>query len=144
MRNRLKSERGAALIETAITIPLILLVSVSIFEFGRAYQTWQVLTNAAREGARIAVLTETTDDQVRASVRNYMKGGGLSLAEAATVTVGVERNVAMGTSNASRITITYPFSFMVLNPVVRLVTPDATTGAAPLSMAATAIMRNEN
>ena len=27
-----------------------------IFEFGRAYQTWQVLTNAAREGARVAVL----------------------------------------------------------------------------------------
>ena len=26
---------------------------VGIFEFGRAYQTWQVLTNAAREGARI-------------------------------------------------------------------------------------------
>ena len=53
---RLKSQRGAALLETAITIPLILLVSVSIFEFGRAYQTWQVLTNAAREGARIAIL----------------------------------------------------------------------------------------
>ena len=52
---RFKNQRGAALLETAITIPLILLVSVAIFEFGRAYQTWQVLTNAAREGARIAV-----------------------------------------------------------------------------------------
>jgi Flp pilus assembly protein TadG len=52
MRTTLKkNERGAALIETAITIPIILLISVGIFEFGRAYQTWQVLTNAAREGA---------------------------------------------------------------------------------------------
>ena len=56
MMKRFKNQRGAALIETAITIPIILLVSVAIFEFGRAYQTWQVLTNAAREGARIAVL----------------------------------------------------------------------------------------
>ena len=32
------------------------MVAVGIFEFGRAYQTWQVLTNAAREGARVAVL----------------------------------------------------------------------------------------
>ena len=48
MMKRLKGQRGAALLETAITLPIILLVSVSIFEFGRAYQTWQVLTNAAR------------------------------------------------------------------------------------------------
>ena len=42
------TERGAALIETAMVLPLLLLVTVGIFEFGRAYQTWQVLTNAAR------------------------------------------------------------------------------------------------
>ena len=37
-RNRIKSERGAALIEAAVTIPLILLISVAIFEFGRAFE----------------------------------------------------------------------------------------------------------
>ncbi|PYR71259.1 MAG: hypothetical protein DMF88_00460 [Acidobacteria bacterium] len=55
-----RDERGAALVEMALTLPLMLLVSAGIFEFGRAYQTWQVLTNAAREGARIAVLPGTT------------------------------------------------------------------------------------
>src|SRR4051812_1436516 len=65
MRTKLRSnQRGAALIEAAVTLPLILLVSVAIFEFGRAYQTWQVLTNAAREGARVAVIQGTTDAQV--------------------------------------------------------------------------------
>lgn len=59
MITTLRNQRGAALLETAITLPLILLVSVSIFEFGRAYQVQQVLTNAAREGARIAVLPDT-------------------------------------------------------------------------------------
>jgi len=59
MRTRLRNnERGAALLETAITIPIILLICVGIFEFGRAYQTWQVLTNAAREGARVAILSD--------------------------------------------------------------------------------------
>ena len=48
------NERGAALLETAVTLPIILMICVGIFEFGRAYQTWQVLTNAAREGARVA------------------------------------------------------------------------------------------
>ena len=46
----------------------MLLISVGIFEFGRAYQTWQVLTNAAREGARIAVIDGTTDSDIRARV----------------------------------------------------------------------------
>ena len=53
MLKRFRNQRGAALLETAITLPLVLLVSVAIFEFGRAYQTWQVMTNAAREGARV-------------------------------------------------------------------------------------------
>ena len=75
MHKRLRNQRGAALIETAITIPLVLLVSVAIFEFGRAYQTWQVLTNAAREGARIAVLEGPTDAQVTTTVRDYLTAG---------------------------------------------------------------------
>ena len=71
---RLRNQRGAALLETAITLPLVLLVRVSIFEFGRAYQTWQVLTNAAREGARVAVLAESTDAQVTDAVRSLHAG----------------------------------------------------------------------
>jgi len=77
MMKRLRSQRGNALIETAITLPILLLVSVSIFEFGRAYQTWEVMTNAAREGARIAVLDGTTDSDVRARVNQYLDIGGL-------------------------------------------------------------------
>ncbi len=138
-----KKERGAALIESAITIPIILLVSVSIFEFGRAYQTWQVLTNAAREGARVSIIMGKTDDEVRAAVRNYMDVGGLPLANDPSVTITLDRTVALGPNDASRITITYPFNFIVLDPVMKLVTPSSTQGNA-LTMGAVAIMRNEN
>ena len=140
---RLKNQRGAALLETAITIPLILLVSVSIFEFGRAYQTWQVLTNAAREGARIAVISGTTDAQVTTAVRNYMTGGALPNAAAAGVSIN--RAVPFGGPNtASTITVSYPFQFMVLNPVVRLVRAGSTTGQGTTTMTAVATMRNES
>lgn len=141
MQTRLtNNERGAALIETAITIPVILLISVAIFEFGRAYQTWQVLTNAAREGARVAILSGVTDAQVTSTVRNYMSAGRLQNASSAAVSLN--RNVSLGANTASRITVDYPFQFIVLNPVVRLVTPSSTTGA-PLTMQAVALMRNE-
>src|SRR6476659_6848202 len=137
---RLRNERGAALIETAVTLPLILLVSVGIFEFGRAYQTWQVLTNAAREGARQAVLLDPTEDQIKTTVKNYITDGGLP--NAATTTITVLRNQPFGAGTASRITVDYPFSFMVLNPIVKLVAPTSTTGTA-ITMHSTALMRNE-
>jgi len=137
----LTNERGAALLETAITIPIILLISVGIFEFGRAYQTWQVLTNAAREGARIAILADTTDTDVSAAVTTYMNGGRLTNVASATITV--ERDVNVNGRSSSRVTVNYPFSFMVLNPVVRLVDGQSTTGSAPLTMQSVALMRNE-
>jgi Flp pilus assembly protein TadG len=141
MRTRLRNnERGAALIETAITIPIILLVSVGIFEFGRAYQTWQVLTNAAREGARVAILTDKTDADVQTAVRSYMQAGGLP--KHGTAGVVIDRNVAMGTNSGSRITVNYPFQFMVLNGVAKLVSKGSTAGQ-PLTMQSVTVMRNE-
>jgi Flp pilus assembly protein TadG len=140
--NRFRSQKGAALLETAITIPMVLLVCVGIFEFGRAYQTWQVLTNAAREGARAAIILGSTDADVTLRVRNYMQGG--SLPNYATATVTITRNVALtGSDTASQVHISYPFQFIVLNPVVRLVTPRSTTGA-PITMQSSALMRNES
>jgi Flp pilus assembly protein TadG len=140
MLKRFKNQRGAALLETAITIPLILLISVGIFEFGRAYQTWQVLTNAAREGARIAVLPDYTDTDVNNAVRNYLTGGRLT--NASTATISIVRNVPFGAATASRVTVNYPFQFMVISPVARLVRSNSTVGA-PLTMQSSALMRNE-
>jgi Flp pilus assembly protein TadG len=140
---RYRSQKGAALVEAAITIPIILLISVGIFEFGRAYQTWQVLTNAAREGARLAVINGSTDADVTTRVRNYMQAGSLDNYSTATVTI--QRTVALtGSDTASKIQINYPFQFMVLNPVVRLVAPSDTTTGAPITMQSSALMRNES
>lgn len=135
---RLRNERGAALLETAVTLPLILLISVAIFEFGRAYQVQQVLTNAAREGARIAVLPGYTDAQVNTVVRTYLTRGGL-----APVDPAITRTEPVGPGTASRVTINYPFNFIVLNPVARLVRPASTVGSGTLNMQASALMRNE-
>ena len=140
MMKRFRNQRGAALIETAITLPLVVLVSVAIFEFGRAYQTWQVLTNAAREGARVAVLEAYTDAQVSDIVKNYLTGGRLP--NAGSASIQIVRNVPFGPQTASRVTVNYPFQFMVLGPVARLVRSNSTMGA-PLTMQSSALMRNE-
>ena len=141
MRKRLSNQRGTALMETAITIPIVLLVCVGIFEFGRAYQTFQVLTNAAREGARTSVIMSNSDQQVKDAVKNYLTSGRLLNPGSAVITV--VRNEAMGANTASRITVSYPFSFIVLNPVAKLVVKTSTTGKGVLTMQSVALMRNE-
>lgn len=142
---RWESARGSALVEAAVTVPILLLISVGIFEFGRAYQTWQVLTNAAREGARVAVLPNTDEATVESRVRDYLQRGELTRAGEATVRVNRNATVPMGsgrTATASEVIIDYPFDFVVLQPVIRLVNPAATAGA-PVTMRAAAVMRNE-
>jgi Flp pilus assembly protein TadG len=145
MMTRVKSERGAALLEAAITIPMLLLISVGIFEFGRAWQTWQVLTNAAREGARLAVLPDPTVGVAETRVREYMAAG--QLPGASTAAVDVNRSTSMTVNgaavSASQVTIDYPFTFIVLQPVARLVSPGTSVGG-PLTMRAQALMRNES
>ena len=132
--------------EAALTLPLMLLVAVGIFEFGRAYQTWQVLTNAAREGARIAVLPGTDDASVTARVRTYMSDGQLDTSATASATIDITRNNVIatggGSETASRVTVNYPFTFIMLQPIASMVAPSTTAGA-PLTMTASALMRNE-
>jgi Flp pilus assembly protein TadG len=137
-----RRERGAALVEAAITVPIILLISVGIFEFGRAYQTWQVLTNASREGARLAVIDGSTDADVRTRVNAYLTNGGLTSLSDSNIVINRATAMSGTTWTASQITVNYPFEFMVLNPVVRLVTPASTTGG-PITMSASTLMRNE-
>jgi Flp pilus assembly protein TadG len=142
---RLRNERGTALLEAAITIPILLLIAVGIFEFGRAYQTWQVLTNAAREGARIAVLPNPPEGAAEARVRQYMEDGALPNFGSATVDIVGTTMVVNGANvSASQVTIGYPFQFIVLGPVAKLVNPSSTTGSSELTMQASALMRNES
>jgi Flp pilus assembly protein TadG len=142
--SRQKSERGSVMLEMAMTLPLLLLVAVAIFELGRAYQTQQVLTNAAREGARMAVLPDASATNIQTRVREYMAMGQLTNANTATVNVDSTATIPMGAASvsASVVTVNYPFQFIVLGPVARLVSPSTTLGG-DITLVATAEMRNE-
>jgi Flp pilus assembly protein TadG len=144
MPGRFRSQRGAAIIETAVTLPILLLVCVGIFEFGRAYETVQVMTNAAREGARVAILPNQPVGAAEGRVRTYLSMGGLQHDAAVGVSItNVTLSMgAAGTASGSQVTVTYPFSFIVLQPVARLVVSGTMTGA-PITLTAQAEMRNE-
>jgi len=141
---RFCGEDAAQLVEFALVLPMLLLVVLGIAEFAFLFQRYEVITNAAREGARIAVLPGTTDANVTERVQTYMSDGQLSNAGSATITIDRDEAIAVGagTTSASRITIDYPFTFMVLQPIAQLVTSESPAGG-PLTMTASALMRNE-
>jgi hypothetical protein len=57
----MKNQKGQALVETALVIPLLLLLIMGLFEFGRAMYIKNTINNAARAGARAAVVTPKYD-----------------------------------------------------------------------------------
>ena len=66
------ARRGAALVEMALVLPLFLLVVLGIIEFGRAMMVCQMVTNAAREGARRAILEDSTNTAVEQQVNDFL------------------------------------------------------------------------
>ncbi|MGK3649957.1 TadE/TadG family type IV pilus assembly protein [Pseudarthrobacter enclensis] len=52
------SERGAAAVEFAILLPLLLMLVLGTIEFGRAYNAQITLTNAARDGVRVMAIAK--------------------------------------------------------------------------------------
>ncbi len=57
LRKKLAEEAGAELFEAALVLPVLLILLFGIISFGRAYNVYQTITRAAREGARELVLT---------------------------------------------------------------------------------------
>lgn len=68
------NQTGAALVEFAIIIPVLMVIVFGIIEFGLILYNKQVITNAAREGARAGIVakkTRMTSTQIENIVLNY-------------------------------------------------------------------------
>ncbi len=70
--------RGAAVVEFAFVAPVFLLFLVGILEFGRVMTVKNVLTNATREGARMATLPGSTTDSVTTATTQYASTAAIS------------------------------------------------------------------
>jgi Flp pilus assembly protein TadG len=62
---RARQGRGQSLAEFALVLPIFLLLFMAIVDFGTAVFTYNSLTNAAREGARLAIVNQDTASVVQ-------------------------------------------------------------------------------
>ena len=114
----LSSEKGAELVEFALTFPLLLLVVLGIIDFGLLFQRYEVLTNAAREGSRVAVLQGYTNADVQTRVNQYLQATSLSSATVNTV-VGTPQNINVGARciTVRPVTVSYVHTYMFLGGI---------------------------
>ena len=116
MRRRLARsaarDRGAAAVEFALLLPVLLLLVFGIIDFGRALNAQITLTQAAREGARIAALGES----------NVVSGTQAAATGLSPVAVTVTSCPAgAGTGVNAVVKASYSFSFVTpLSAIARI------------------------
>lgn len=129
MRRLIRSERGQAIVETALVMPVLLLLLFGILDAGRVFYAWIIVTNGAREGARVGA-THRPQAEIFARVDAAM--GGMNPADYDVTIVG-----AQGISG-DPVEVTVDGRVTLVTPLISAFFP-----ANPVTLTNTAIMRLE-
>jgi Flp pilus assembly protein TadG len=123
-------DRGATAVELALLLPVLLLLLFGIIDLGRALNAQITLTQAAREGARLAALSE-------ANVVSRTQAAAIGLS-GVTVTVTACPSGGAATSDAT-VQVSYPFTFVTpLGAIARLF--GSSGPGSSLTLTATGVM----
>lgn len=106
MTGNRRRQRGQALVEFTLLLPILIIIIFGIIEWGRIWMTVHTIAGAAREGARIAAITAPDPTQVQNAVQNVLAASNIAGAvittsgpnanDEVTVTVSVNHNVVTG------------------------------------------------
>lgn len=130
LRASVRSRAGQALAEFVLVIPVLLLLVFGIIEFGLAFRTHQIVTNATREGARVAVLPSThaeanSDTFVEDVVRQRLESAGLdpALADISFTCIAEDGTESDGWctdpfGKLTQVEVGYDYTFFILGGLV--------------------------
>jgi Flp pilus assembly protein TadG len=107
---RLAGDRGAAAVEFALVVPVLLLLIFGVAEFGRAYNIQTTLSGAAREGARTMALENDVGAATAATVAAArpldLSSGEISVSPGSCPTSGTT------SADTIRVTVSYQMTFL--------------------------------
>lgn len=104
-------QRGQNLVEFAVSLALLVIVFLGVFDLGRAYNAYIIITNAAREGAYYGAMYPTDTSGIVARTRAEAEGSGISLPSG---------NVSVSSTGAkgSPIRVSVYYDFRLLSSVL--------------------------
>ena len=120
--------------EFAVVAPIFILLLFGMIEYGRMVMVQQMLTNATREGARRAVLDGSSTQDVKATVKNYLTSGRITVHDS-EITVSPDPSAAVF-GDPVTVSLMVPFSRVSWLP-----TPMFLQNS---DMAASSVMRRES
>jgi Flp pilus assembly protein TadG len=97
-------DRGAAAVEFALLLPVVLLIVFGIIDFGRALNAQITITQAAREGARLDALNQANVVSRTQAAATGLSGVGVTVVSACPPGSGPTANAV--------VRVTYSFSFI--------------------------------
>ena len=106
-KNR-RHKKGSALLELALVIPIFMLISAGIFEFGSMLMIKHVITNAAREGARVGALDldeAAAEVTATTTTQNYITAGGADL----SLTTVAASHISPSGIDSIQVTVDYSY-----------------------------------
>ncbi len=122
-RKRAGNERGFAIVEFGLILPLLLLLLAAVADFGVAFQMKQILSSAAHEGARVGVTPTCLQGCPRPSASaitqeaaDYLTNSGVDAAQAVFSVSGAggEKGGLLS------VEVSYPSQFLFLTSVMEL------------------------
>lgn len=138
LRRCVRREEGAELIEFMIVFPILMMIFAGILDFGMMFRSYEVVTNAAREGARVAILPGYKLADVQLRVQEYLDSAGLKspvVTEMKTASVVT----TAGTISVQKVRVSYTYQILVLSGVSKLFG----SGIGNVSLQAISSMRSE-
>lgn len=128
----INNQKGAALVEFAIVLPLLLMLIFGMIEFSVMLYDKAMITNASREGARSGIVYSFPDPvptgDIAQKVTDYLQNNLISMGGASTWTTSVS-GVCTGPGAPLTVTVTYPYNFLVLPNFITTLAPTLTLGA---------------
>ncbi len=128
---------GASAVEFALIAPFLVTLILGMIEFGRVMMVEQILVNAAREGARAAVLPGSSASNARTVVTNYLSSSSITLSNP-TSQVSVSPDPSTSTpGTAITVTITVPFNNLSWLPFSVFMGGKSLSGSAVMRLEST-------
>ena len=106
-----QERRGTVTIEAALVFPILLLLTLALVEYGWMFLKAQQTTNAARNGARIGALAQSTTADAYAAVSSLMDTAGMS---GYSVTCTPEEVGSLPPGETLKVEVTIPYANVAL------------------------------